>query len=415
MTVGGQSAVSYTYDNGDRLTQITQGANSVSMGYDAANRRTSLTLPNGVVTEYGYDAASQLTGLTYKKGGNVLGNLTYDYSLNGQVIKVGGSFARTGLPQAVSTASYNDANQQTAFAGQTLTYDNNGNLTSDGANTYTWDARNRLASISGPGLSASFQYDTFGRRVSKSVNGASTSFLYDHANIVGEQSSGGSATLMVGLGMDEVFARADSSGASNLLRDALGSVIAEGDAAGVIQTSYSYEGFGRASVSGAPSGNAHRFTSREDDQTGLYYYRARYYSPQLQRFISEDPAGFVDGYNLYAYVQNDPVNRTDPTGRFAIGLPLMVWLGRLALLAALAAYIARNPPKPIPCPLPIPRLEPYQPPIPPVVREAFCPLKEKVGRLCVYQCSDGYSWVEEVESKADPCPPVRPRPRGSFQ
>ncbi|HKQ05777.1 MAG TPA: hypothetical protein VJ464_11640 [Blastocatellia bacterium] len=69
------------------------------------------------------------------------------------MVKTGGSFARTNLPQAVSTTSYNAANHQTAFGSQTLTYDLNGNLTSDGVNTYTWNARDQLVAISGPGLS----------------------------------------------------------------------------------------------------------------------------------------------------------------------------------------------------------------------------------------------------------------------
>jgi YD repeat-containing protein len=84
MTVLGQAPVAYTYDAADRLTQIQQGANVVMMAYDAAGRRTSLTLPNGVTTAYAYDAASRLTGLTYTSGGNTLGTLTYAYDADGR-------------------------------------------------------------------------------------------------------------------------------------------------------------------------------------------------------------------------------------------------------------------------------------------------------------------------------------------
>ncbi len=128
MTVAGQPVVNYTYDNGDRLTQITQGASTVSFGYDAGDRRTSLTLPNGIVVSYAYDDASQLTGMTYSLGANTLGNLTYGYDLAGRRGPVGGSFARTGLPQAVTSASYNANNQLTQWNGTTLTYDAEGNL-----------------------------------------------------------------------------------------------------------------------------------------------------------------------------------------------------------------------------------------------------------------------------------------------
>ena len=166
MTVAGQPPVSYSYDNANRLTQITQGASTVSFTYDNANRRTLLTLANGVTATYSYDAASELTGLTYKLGTTVLGNLTYSYDADGRRTSIGGSYARTGLPQAVASASYNADNQLTQWGSSNLTYDLNGNLTNDGANTYTWNARNQLASINA-GATGSFQYDAFGRRQSE--------------------------------------------------------------------------------------------------------------------------------------------------------------------------------------------------------------------------------------------------------
>lgn len=97
MTVFGQPAVVYPYDNANRLTQISQGSSVVGFGYDAAGQRTSLTLPNDILVEYGYDAASRVTGITYRQGANVLGNLTHEYDKAGNRTKVGGSFARTGI------------------------------------------------------------------------------------------------------------------------------------------------------------------------------------------------------------------------------------------------------------------------------------------------------------------------------
>ena len=126
MTVAGQPTVNYSYNNANRLTQITQGTSIATYTYDAAGRRTSLTLPNGVLVEYAYDTASRLTSITYKQNGTtVLGDLTYEYDKNGNRIKTGGSFARTGIPQAVSSTAYDAANEQTTFGGKTLTYDNN--------------------------------------------------------------------------------------------------------------------------------------------------------------------------------------------------------------------------------------------------------------------------------------------------
>ena len=86
----------------------------------------------------------------------------------------------------------------TAFGGQTLTYDANGNLTNDGTNTYTWDARNHLSAISG-GITASFQYDPFGRRALKTVNSVTTQFLYDGPNPVQELDGSSPANVTANL------------------------------------------------------------------------------------------------------------------------------------------------------------------------------------------------------------------------
>jgi len=311
MTVTGQAVVNYTYDNANRLTQVTVGSSNVTFAYDAADRHTSLTLPNGVVTEYAYDVSSQLVSLTYKKAANTLGNLTYEYDSAGRRMRIGGTFARTNLPTSLTSASYNAANQQTAFGGQTLSYDLNGNLTSDGTNTYTWSARDQLVSIAGS-VAASFQYDAVSRRRSKSISGAVTNFLYDGNNVVQEQSSG--TANILGASVDEFFTRSDASGTASLIVDTLGSTVALTDSAGAVLTQYSYEPFGNASVSGTASSNPSQYTGRENDGTGLYYYRARYYSPSLQRFLSEDPIEFLGGTNLYAYVGNQPMSRVDPSG-----------------------------------------------------------------------------------------------------
>ena len=123
------------------------------------------------------------------------------------------------------------------------------------------------------------------------------------------------ANLLTGLGIDEPFTRSGTAGTRTLLGDALNSTLALADDTGTVQTSYTYEPFGTSSVTGQSNTNSYQYTGRENDGTGLDYYRARYYYPSRQRFISEDPLDFDAGdINLYAYVFNAPVNDTDPTG-----------------------------------------------------------------------------------------------------
>jgi YD repeat-containing protein len=232
MTVAGQTAVTYSYDNADRLTGVTRGTAAVTSTYDNADRRTSLTLPNGIVVEYAYDDDSRLTGLTYKQGMSTLGTLTYGYDANGQRTSVGGSYARTGLPAALVSATYDDANQIATFGGTSFSYDDNRNLTGDGVQSFTWNARNELASLTGP-VNGSFAYDAFGRRRSKTVGGTTTQFLYDGLNPVQELSGGSpTANLLTGLSIDEYFTRTDASGVRNFLTDALGSTVALADGSG---------------------------------------------------------------------------------------------------------------------------------------------------------------------------------------
>lgn len=315
MTVAGQAAINYAYDNADRLTRITQGTSVVAIGYDDSDRRTSLALPNGVTINYSHDAASRATGMEYKKGGISLGDLTYDYDAAGRRIQVGGSFARTNLPQATATLPYNAANRLTKWGAKSLTYDANGNLLGDGVNKYSWDARNRLVSVSGPGLAAGFTYDAYGRRVKKTVNGVSTDYLYDGDNAVQEKVGGTPTANMLTGAVDELFVRRDAAGTHAVLPDALGSTLALVDSTGTPRTQYTYEPFGKTTASGAANDNPSQYTGRENDGTSLYHYRARYYSPGLQRFISEDPIGFGGGdTNLYAYVGNEPIQRVDPSG-----------------------------------------------------------------------------------------------------
>jgi RHS repeat-associated protein len=308
MQVTGQPVVNYSYDTASRLTQISQGTSSTSFGYDNANRRTSLTLPNGLAVSYGYDNGSQLTGIRYQFGSNTLGNLTYAYDQLGRRTQVGGSFARTGLPGAVVSTVYDAANELTNWNGTGISYDLNGNMIGDGSHSFNWNARDEVATLNG----VSLQYDAFGRRIK---NATARSFLYDGENATQELLNG-SVTANIWTGaMDEFFQRTDSNGTMVPLTDALGSVLALADANGNATTQYSYDPFGNTNVSGAASSNPLQYTGRENESNGLYYYRARYYSPVLGRFISEDPLAFGGGdVNLYGYVWNSSPNFIDPLG-----------------------------------------------------------------------------------------------------
>jgi len=305
--------IEYRYDALGKLTQIEQGVRRVSIKYDDAGRRAHLELPNGVVQVFGYDEADQLRRIDFRRGDQPLGDLSYAYDEGGRRTAMGGSLAATELPVPHQGAQHNAFNQLVGQGNAKYLYDENGNLLTDDRNTYTWDERNRLIAVAGA-TQARFTYDALGRRAEKQANGVVTSYLYDGFNFIRETTGTNRSYLITGLSVDEVYARTAGDAEEVMLTDALGSVIALADSDGEMRTRYLYGPYGEPVVMGRTSTNAQQFTGRESDETGLMYYRARYYHPRLARFISEDPIGLSGGINAYAYAQGNPVSFIDPYG-----------------------------------------------------------------------------------------------------
>jgi RHS repeat-associated protein len=208
-------------------------------------------------------------------------------------------------------------------------FDNNGNtltkVTGSNTTSYAWDFENRLSSVTLPGSggTVTFKYDPFGRRIYKSSSSATSVYAYDGDNLIEETNSSGGVVARYSQtqNIDEPLAMLRAGATSYFHADGLGSVTSLSNAAGSIANTYTYDSFGKLTASTGSLVNPFQYTARESDtETGLYYYRARYYDQSQGRLISEDPIRFVSGdANFYRYVRGSTPQFRDPWGLWGFG------------------------------------------------------------------------------------------------
>jgi RHS repeat-associated protein len=362
-------ATTYTYDPLNRLITIMEPSGLATYyEYDNASRRTLLSYPNGVTTTYMYDAINRLINIsTTKSGGKVISRYLYTYDnlmnrlsmtdVNGLVtsyqydatnrlVRVDYPWGETYqyvydgvgnriqmLTDVTTNYAYDADDRLISMDSVVFAYDNNGNLISETRNgqttIYEYNYENQLRVVNLPddsiieysyaGIS---KYSIFSDRLRRTDNNGVTNYFYDFEDVLMELDGLGEQKVRYthGANIDEPICMVSDSSMYYYHFDGLGSVISLTDSGENVVATYEYDAFGAIIAQTGTLENPYRYTSREfDNETSLYNYRTRYYNTEVGRFLSKDTEGLAEGFNLYTYAENNPVNFIDPFGKWCEG------------------------------------------------------------------------------------------------
>ena len=317
ITYPDNETVAYGYDGAGNLSSA--GAYATFSGFNALGQPGNVTYGNGVGTAYQYKPSNNRLSsiITTSPVQGQLINLSYGYDNRGNITSIDG-LNDSDIPNYPSSNGYNLYPGKahaigSTTSGRSFQYDDNGNMTSDGQRTFTYTLENMPKTITASSGNASFVYDGNASRVKKISPYGTTLYidkLYECTNgVCGKYIFAGNSRVALKTAAKTLYYHGDH----------LGSTVAVTNATGALKQNIAYYPYGETRSQSGTEAVSHRYTGQEyDDETGLYNYNARLYSPEFERFVSPDSV--VPDYtnpqslNRYAYALNNPLRYTDPTG-----------------------------------------------------------------------------------------------------
>jgi len=328
MTYPDGKIVNYSYDSLNRLSTVTDWlSGTTSYTYDAAGNLLSTVNPNNTSAAYTYDAAGRLTALSnLKSDASVISNYSYTLDAIGNHMNVTQNEPLAPVLSNKNIAySYDAENRLTSAGGIRITFDNNGNMITRGTDSFSYDFNNRLIQSSIGGLLEQYSYDGIGNRLAKTVDDRTVRYILDRSgslsNVLAETDSNGTITTYYVYGLGLISKILPDNTAYYYHYDSRGSAIALTDVSQNVTDSYAYNSFGSLANLNGSTSNPFKYVGRYgvmEEGNGLSYIRARYYVPELGRFITKDRLWEVNSdsqeLNKYIYTLNNPAKLIDVSG-----------------------------------------------------------------------------------------------------